>query len=96
MPMKTSVVGAVAGMALSAFSFARLAAEVTLTGWAFGSGNPVQVSRASEVNPDYNGWASDSRHGLIHHGMHTRGPKAAGHHPGAARDIQYPGARFHA
>ena len=65
MHMKTSVVGAVAGLALSAFSFASLAAEVTLTGWAFGSGNPVQVSRASEVNADYNGWAGGFRGSLV-------------------------------
>lgn len=65
MHMKTSLVGAAAGLALSAFSFASGAAEVILTGWAFGSGNPVQVSLASEVNADYNGRAGGFRGNLV-------------------------------
>lgn len=63
--MKTKVVGAFAGIALSALSFTSQAAEVTLTGWAFGSGNLVQVSRASEVGADYNGRAGGFRGSLV-------------------------------
>jgi PEP-CTERM motif len=65
MHMKISVVGVAAGLALSTFSLASGAAEVTLTGWAFGSGNTVQVSRASEVNADYNGRAGGFRGSLV-------------------------------
>jgi hypothetical protein len=63
--MKTKVVGTLAGMALSALSFTSAAADVTLTGWAYGSGNQVQVSRAAEANADYNGWAGGFRGSLV-------------------------------
>ena len=63
--MKTKVVGAFAGIALSALSFTSQAAEVTLTGWAFGSGNQVEVSRAAEANADYNGRAGGFRGSLV-------------------------------
>lgn len=62
--MKTKVVGALAGLGMLALSFTSQAAEVTLTGWAFGSGNLVQVSRAAEANADYNGWAGGFRGSL--------------------------------
>lgn len=53
-PVISRVVLAGAALASVATGSAQ-AAEVTLTGWAFGSGNTVQVARTT--GGDYNGWA---------------------------------------
>ena len=52
--MKKHIVGMLAGLALAASSVGAHAANVTLTGWAFGSGNRVDTTAPSG---HYAGWA---------------------------------------
>ena len=59
--MKSKAVGSVLAAALAAVSFSSLAAEVTLTGWAFGSGNNVQASGAGITAGSYSGAAGGFR-----------------------------------
>ena len=59
--MKTRFFGPLLGMALVTSSLASQAAEVTLTGWAFGSGNSVQAGGAAVLAGSYNGPAGGFR-----------------------------------
>ena len=59
--MKKYVVGASLGLVLAASTGASQAAEVTLTGWAFGSGNSVQAGGAAVQTGSYNGLAGGFR-----------------------------------
>lgn len=59
--MKTMFVGALLGIALAASTGASQAAEVTLTGWAFGNGNRVQAGGAAVQAGSYNGPAGGFR-----------------------------------
>ena len=55
--MKSKVVGTLLATALAVVSLPGQAAEVTLTGWAFNSGNRVQASGAAIQSGSYNGAA---------------------------------------
>lgn len=59
--MKSPVLGALAGLVVAAgaatLPSAALAANVTLTGWAQGSGATVQASGSAVPTGAYNGWA---------------------------------------
>ena len=59
--MKKYVLGASLGLVLAASTGASQAAEVTLTGWAFGSGNSVQAGGAAVLAGGYNGPAGGFR-----------------------------------
>lgn len=62
--MKSKMVGTFFAAASAAVSLSSLAAEVTLTGWAFGSGNQVQASGAGIQSGSYHGAAGGFRGAL--------------------------------
>ena len=62
--MKLNVSSAVLSVALAASSLASQAAEVTLTGWAFGNGNNVQATSTSTSAGGYSGAAGAFRGAL--------------------------------
>jgi len=55
--MKTKLAGVFTSLVLAAASSGTLAAEVTITGWAFGSGHSVQASGSGIAAGSYNGSA---------------------------------------
>lgn len=55
--MRTPVLPSLAASVLLACSLACPAAEVTLTGWAFGRGSTVQATGPALPGGSYNGWA---------------------------------------
>ncbi len=59
--MKSKVISAMLGVALATATLASQAAEVTLTGWAFGNGNSVQTTAATSTLSSYNGAAGGFR-----------------------------------
>ena len=67
--MKSNVVGTLLGLALAASTFTSQAAQVTLTGWAFGSGNNVQASGPGLLAGSYNGPAGGFRGTLADAGL---------------------------
>ena len=67
--MKTRFFGPLLGMALVTSSLASQAAEVTLTGWAFGNGNTVQATGLGLQAGSYNGPAGGFRGTLAAAGL---------------------------
>ena len=67
--MKSNVVGTLLGLALAASTLASQAAEVTLTGWAFGNGNNVQSGGLGVQSGSYNGPAGGFRGTLAAAGL---------------------------